>query len=325
MKIGTVGTSIITEKLIKAFNDNEVEVVACFSRSLEKANNFKEKFNISKMYTSYLEMLSDNEIDTVYIASPNSLHFTQAKEALKKGKNCIIEKPICTNIRELDELIDLANKKSLIIQEAMTVYHLPNYKSIRDKIANLGEVKMINATFKRKSSRYDLLKKNQEPNVFSNKFSGGCLMDINIYNVAFVTGLFGLPLSLKYINNTYNKMDTSGVAILKYSDKIAVCEASKDCNGLDSVLISGDNGYIKVNSQSSTITSFDLKVDGEFIEVIDNQEVEDKYYYEISNFKLMIDNKDMKLSDYYLEKTRLTLKVLDMLRENAGIVFDSEK
>ena len=100
MKVGTIGTSFITEWLIQAMQDNGVEVVACYSRSEEKGKNLANKFNVKKVYTDFNEMLKDKEINFIYVASPNSLHYSYTKLALNSGKNVICEKPFFSNARE---------------------------------------------------------------------------------------------------------------------------------------------------------------------------------------------------------------------------------
>ena len=92
MKIGTIGTGFIVSNFINASRSNEnCEVVACYSRKLETGTAFAEKNGVAKVYTDLNEMLNDETIDTIYVASPNSVHYEQTKMALNAGKNVICE------------------------------------------------------------------------------------------------------------------------------------------------------------------------------------------------------------------------------------------
>ncbi|MDQ0971335.1 putative dehydrogenase [Neobacillus niacini] len=131
-------------------------------------------------------MYSDPAVNFVYVASPNSLHFEQAYRALEFGKHVIIEKPITSTIAEIESLINLAEQKNLMLFEAITTIHLPNFHLIKQNIGKLGPLKFIQCNYSQFSSRYNSLLSGQTPNVFNPKFSGGALVDINIYNLHFV-------------------------------------------------------------------------------------------------------------------------------------------
>ena len=101
MKIGTIGTGFIVSNFINASRTNEnCEVVACYSRKLETGSAFAEKNGVGKVYTDLNEMLNDETIDTIYVASPNSVHYEQTKMALNAGKNVICEKPFTSTSAE---------------------------------------------------------------------------------------------------------------------------------------------------------------------------------------------------------------------------------
>ena len=92
MKIGTIGTGFIVEWFLTAVEHNEnCECLAVFSRKEETGRALADKFNVKKVYTDFEEMLKDEEIDFIYIASPNSLHYSYALKALEAGKNVIGE------------------------------------------------------------------------------------------------------------------------------------------------------------------------------------------------------------------------------------------
>ncbi|MEF2608176.1 MAG: Gfo/Idh/MocA family oxidoreductase, partial [Faecalicoccus sp.] len=94
MRVGTIGSGVIVDRMIDAMKQTkDVEVVAVYSRTKEKAEDYAQKHQIEKSYHDLEKMLQDITIDTIYVASPNSLHFEQSKRALQSGKHVICEKP----------------------------------------------------------------------------------------------------------------------------------------------------------------------------------------------------------------------------------------
>ncbi len=105
MNIATVGTSWITDSFIKSAEYvDDVCIAGVYSRNIKKAEKFATDHNVGKYFSSFDEMLSECEIDSVYIASPNACHFEQAKKCLEAGKNVICEKPVVTEPYEINEL-----------------------------------------------------------------------------------------------------------------------------------------------------------------------------------------------------------------------------
>ena len=90
------------------------------------------------------------------------------------------------------------------------------------------------------------------PPVFDPACCGGALMDLNLYNVHFVVGLFGEPMSVSYHPNLYrNGIDTSGILLLEYPDFLCQCTGAKDCAAPGSVQLVGDKGRILIEPGSS--------------------------------------------------------------------------
>ena len=107
MNIGIVGTGSIAHTMAKEFaRPTTMPVVAVCSRNADTGIAMAHEFHIPipKVYTEYDEMLADSEVELVYIATPNSLHFEQAKAALLAGKHVLCEKPIVPTVAQLDEL-----------------------------------------------------------------------------------------------------------------------------------------------------------------------------------------------------------------------------
>jgi predicted dehydrogenase len=121
-------------------------------------------------------MYEDSNIDFVYIASPNNLHFDYAKKALEYGKNVICEKPFTTTVKESKELIRLAKDRGLFLFEAITLMYSPNYNLIKQHLFKVGNIKLVMCQYCQYSGRYDVLLEEKIPNVFNPEFAGSIVM-----------------------------------------------------------------------------------------------------------------------------------------------------
>ncbi len=154
MKLATIGSGAIVDLMYKSIEDIDgIEPVAVYSRTMDKAEAFAQKHNVKKAFDNLDTMLADDEIDTVYIASPNSLHFPQAKKALEAKKNVILEKPFTSTQEEAQELFDLAEKNGVMIFEAITNIHTPNYGLLRNNLDKVGKVRDVVLNYSQYSSR----------------------------------------------------------------------------------------------------------------------------------------------------------------------------
>lgn len=325
MKICTVGTGMIVSLFLDAVNKiDSISCEAVYSRDFEKASSLASKFNVKKIFTNYDDILVDPNIDTVYIASPNSFHFSQAKKALLSKKNVICEKPITSTYKEIEELIAIAKKNKLFLFDAVTTPHLPNFKLIKENIHKIGEIKTVLCNYSSKSSRYDLLLNGESPNVFNLDFSGGCLVDLNLYNISFILSLFGSPKSVNYFANKHaNGIDTSGVVILEYSDFICNATAAKDSTGTNFVYIQGEDGYIHVNKGANGCREFSItnKDNSYSFNVQDNENL---LYYELLQFSNIVKNNDYNTCYNLLNFSLDLIKVLVSARESADIIFPAD-
>ncbi|MBS4216265.1 Gfo/Idh/MocA family protein [Neobacillus rhizophilus] len=326
MNIATIGTGSIVDTFLSALNNiKDAQCVAMYSRKQETAQPLAEKYQIPAIYTDIEKMYQDPGIDFIYLASPNSLHYEQATQALQHGKHVICEKPFTSTVAELESLKVLAKQKNLMLFEAITTIHLPNYQLIKENLPSLGQIRMIQGNYSQYSSRYDALLAGETPNVFNPKFSGGALVDINIYNLHFVMNLFGTPESIRYTANKHaNGIDTSGVLVMKYPDFIAECVGSKDTQGLNFVLIQGEKGYIHVEHGANGCQNVILQTDGTAV-TLNNQTTTNKLYYELLAFKETYKNQDFDRCYELLDYSYSVMKMLVAARKDAGIVFPADQ
>ncbi|MCY6957773.1 Gfo/Idh/MocA family protein [Clostridium brassicae] len=325
MKIGTVGTGVIVEEFLNAVKEVvNVECTAVYSRKEETSRVLADKYNVKQIYTDYDALIKDENVNFVYIALPNSMHYEYALKALQNRKNVICEKPFTSTVEEAKVLIDLAKEKNLFLFEAITTLHLPNYTKIKEHIEALGEIKLVQCNFSQYSSRYDRFLAGVVANVFNPAFSGGALVDINIYNLHFVTGLFGKAKEVKYLANiAENGIDTSGIAILRYDDFICECVGAKDSYSPSFAIIQGTKGYIKLNGPTNQCLSVEIGV-GDKVETYNEQKYSNRMIYEVIDFITMYHNNDLKKCHELLDHSLSIVETAVMGRKDAGIVFAAD-
>lgn len=327
MRIGTIGTGFIVDEFLDAVSELEgTECVAMYSRKEENAKPLTEKHGVSKIYTETDRMFSDPEIDFIYVASPNSLHYEHTYKALQQGKHVICEKPFTSTAEEAEQLSRLAKEKGLMLFEAIKTIHLPNYHLVREHLPSLGKIKLVQCNYSQYSSRYDKLLNGEVTNVFNPAFSGGALTDINIYNLHFVMNLFGTPEEVSYKANKHaNGIDTSGVVIMEYPDFIAECVGSKDTNGFNFSLIQGEKGYIHVEKGANGCQNVMLKLNSGDDSSLNHQFKENTMYYELEAFRNIYNQKDQEACYRLLDYSVSVMNVLDAARRDADIVFDADR
>ena len=260
MRVGITGAGMTVPWFLEAAElIPEMEIGALFARKEEKRKELCEKYHIPAAYDSYEKLLADESLDVLYLPLPNSLHYSFAKQALEAGKHLIMEKPFTVTYAEAKELAELAESKGLLLFEAVTNQYNPNYEKVRELLPGLGDIKIVQIDFAQYSSRYDAFKQGIIAPVFDVNKAGGALLDLNVYNIHFVVGLFGEPSDAHYYPNMERGVDTSGILILEYPGFQCACTAAKDCAAPLSVNIQGDKGCIFSHSNAGRFEEFSFQ------------------------------------------------------------------
>lgn len=320
MNIGILGSGFIVDVFtqnVKAYKN--VHLYAIWGRHLDKIS----KFEGFKLYTTDLDkFLSDPNIDVVYVALPNSLHFEYAYKALKAGKHVLLEKPFTQTYAQAKTLVDYAKKHNLLLFETIMTKHDGNYKKMKKLVSELGDIKIVDANFSQYSRRYDKFKSGITLPAFDYKLAGGALMDLGIYSIHFVVGIFGKPKHVQYYPNIMKNVDTSGVLILDYGKFKATLVNGKDCKAPSYALIQGDKGYIRCNSTTSRCASYNLVLNNGKTKSFTSEDSEFAGWKDLyDEFMKLYKKKDLKTCYEYLDETLLAQKVLDEARASAKLKY----
>ena len=321
MKLAVLGTGKIVQEFLPMIQQvTDVELVALLStpRSLDKAKEMQAQYQIQEVYTDYEKLLDNDSIDTVYVALPNHLHYQYTKAALLQGKNVICEKPFTLNAQQLQELIQIATEKRLILLEAITNQYLNNFLQIKKDLAQLGKIKIVECNYSQYSSRYDAFKEGKILPAFDPQKGGGALMDINIYNIHFVVGLFGKPEKVQYLANVERHIDTSGILVLDYGDFKAVCIGAKDSTANIRSVIQGTDGSIEVLGATNEMPRYERRSKTE-VEAMNVNLDKHRMYQEFVKFTEVIDQKDLAFASEKLNHSLTVMQVVDQALASANL------
>jgi predicted dehydrogenase len=326
MRLGIIGAGMIVKDLLStSSNLKDIEFVAICGteRSREAMDELKKEYGIQKLFYNYDELLS-MDLDAIYIAVPNNLHFEFAKKALEANKNVIVEKPFTSTYKQALVLSKLAREKQLFIFEAITNQYLPNYKKIKELLPTLGEIKIVQCNYSQYSSRYDSFKQGNILPAFNPQFSGGALMDLNIYNIHYAVGLFGKPENIEYYPNIERGIDTSGILILDYGKFKCVCVGAKDCKAPIANNIQGDKGCIYQDTPANVCERFEVLMNDGSSSKINENNYKHRMVNEFIDFDRMIKNNDLESCYKMLDHSLIVAEVQTIARNKGGIVFPED-
>lgn len=242
MKVGIIGAGNIAKKMAKTLNlMEEAECYAVASRSLEKARDFAQENGAQKAYGSYEDMLKDDNVELVYIATPHSHHYQCAKLCLAYRKPVLCEKAFMANAAQAREILEAFEKENLFITEAIWTRYLPSRRMIDEVVASgeLGEVTFVTANLGADIQWKDRL---QLP-----ELAGGALLDVGIYPLNFISMVLGAEVEeiTSSCTKTKTGVDEQNAIILKYKNgSMAVAHSGMLCATEQYGIVYGTKGYL---------------------------------------------------------------------------------
>lgn len=263
IRFASIGTSHIAEVFLDAASQlpDDVEYVGCYSRTLEKAEEFGRANGARLFFDDLDELGACDEIDAVYVASPNTLHHDQAIRLLRAGKHVLLEKPLCPTLEQGREVFEAARESGVRVMEAMRSIHDPGFRVIRETMPKIGTVRSSTIRYAKFSGRWELLQSGQTPSCFDPRRAGGSLLDLGIYVVEVAMGLFGAPKTVQATgvlvdvpgidpSLPYHRIDVSGEALLGYGDKVVNLSWGKTSDNHIPSQIQGEKGTILITTES---------------------------------------------------------------------------
>ena len=242
MNVGIIGAGHIAEKAARTLAEMEgMSCLAIGSRSQKKAQDFAARFGIPRAYGSYAELLQDPDIDLVYIATPHSCHFENARDAILAGKPCLVEKSFMMNAIEAAAILALAREKNVFIAEAIWPRYMPVRDMARQVISSgvIGKPVMLTATL-----AYNVSEKERVLQPF---LGGGALLDLGVYLLNFVRMYCDSPirdLTTSCIRAATG-VDASEVITFIHEDgTLSTVQSSAFSEGNNEGVITGTTGFL---------------------------------------------------------------------------------
>ncbi|UXI02857.1 Gfo/Idh/MocA family protein [Photobacterium sp. TY1-4] len=324
IRFGVIGTNWITDSFIEAaLKTGQYQLTAVYSRKLDNAKAFAEKYGVSLCFDDLDAMAQSPELDAVYIASPNSLHAPQAMQFIRQGKHVIGEKPLASHHAEVEALIATAEQQGVVLFEAMKTTYTPNFQRIRECLPKLGKLRKVYLSYCQLSSRYSKYLNGENPNTFNPAFSNGSIMDIGIYPLSAAIGLFGEPNSFTAQGVLLDSgVDAHGTLVLHYSDFDVVVSHSKVSDGLIPSEFQGEQGTLLVESISEC-RSVTLHRPEEPPLSLSVAQEENVMYYEALEFARLIDQQ--QVSHPGLARTQIVSAIMTRAREVIGVRFPADE
>lgn len=323
MKLAILGPGRIADKVAQTLVQlPEIECYAVASRTPGKAEAFARKFGFSKAYTNYIEMLSDPEVELVYITTPHSHHYEQMKLCLEHGKHVICEKAFTINAEQARKIRTLAAEKGLYVAEAIWTRYMPSRTIINDVIQSgiIGTVNTLTANLS-----YNVAYKER---IIFPELAGGALLDIGIYGLNFALMHFGDDIVR--IESTVQKTVTGvdameTITIFFRGGRMAVLTHSIYCRSDRKGIIHGEKGYIVVENINNPQS---VSVYDDNDNLLEHYEVPQQisgYEYEFQEAVRCIREGKLEPDSMPLETSIQVMEIMDSLRKQWGVVYPQEK
>ncbi len=320
---GIIGTGRIARAFVTALAAvPEAELYAVGSRSAEKGADFAKEYGFAHSYASYDDLLSDSNIDIVYIATPMASHYDNCISALTRGKNVFCEKSVTLNAEQLRRILTLAEKKKLFFCEAMWMKCRPTYIKMKEWLerGKVGDIRYIKADFS------NFVPYNADDRLFRADCGGGALLDVTVYPLTLVHDLLGKPAEIQCAANLSGGVDISESLILRYTNgAFASIESGFEIGLRNNAVISGTEGSIVFGDCFFCTDNVSL-YDKErcLVEQYNSPARVNGYEYEIEEVHRCLRSGLPESTLIPHEGTLEVMEIMDSLRSDWGLKFPQE-
>lgn len=325
MNWGIIATGTIAAKFARTVNDMRSEnerLVAIGSRNEKQARKFAETYGIERSYGSYEVLLTDPEVDAVYIATPNNLHYENTLSCLAAGKNVLCEKPFTIQAEEAEILYRTADEKGLFVMEAFWTRFLPLYEKLHRIIASkqFGELHHARCDygFIAKGAR-------RERKLLS-ELGGGALLDIGIYNLGFLRMVMGddpEAFSTEVHFNEYGTDDFSVLQLRYPGERTAHCLQAIGMQIERNAALYFDRAAIYLPDFQGAFSMTVKPVEGDSYQVECPPEI-NGFEYEIREVTRSVKAGKTHSSIFRPKDSIAVLRLMDEIRRHWGMKFSFE-
>ncbi len=317
----TLGCGVIANELALAMEKRGQKLYSVANRTKSKAVAFAEKYGIKKVYDSIDEVFDDPNVDIIYISTPHNTHIEYMKKALNSGKHILCEKSITLNSDELAEAVDIAEKNHLILAEAMTIYHMPLYKTLKKRIdsGDFGRLNLIQMNFG-SYKEYDMNNR-----FFNRNLAGGALLDIGVYALSCVRWFLdscpdGIMSQVKTAPTGVD--EEAGILLKNKEQQLSTVILSLHSKQPKRATLSFDKAYVEIfeypRGQEATVT---YTADGS-TEIIKDGSTADALLYEVEDMEMAVSGVS---DEMHLDYTRDVMDMMTEIRSQWGLKYPEEE
>jgi predicted dehydrogenase len=316
---GILGVGRIADKFCTALIATpRATLYAVASRNVKTGKAFATKFNASVYYDNYLDLVSDPNVDVIYIATPHVFHYEQTFLCLNHNKPVLCEKPMSISLQHTQEMIALAQKNNLFLMEAIWTVCMPFIQKIKEIIGEgiIGSLQYVQADFGF-STPFDA-----DSRLFNKALGGGSILDVGVYPISLATLLLGEPSSIKSLTKlSSTEIDEYANIILQYSNGSTahLFSAITTETPIEAIII-GTKGKIKVGSPWYMATDFTLLNDGTS-KSYSIPHPTNGFEYEIIEVMNCLDKGILQSPLVPHHQTLTVSKIMDELLKQAGIDY----
>lgn len=316
-----LGTGVIANQMAEALQKMGKKLYAVGNRTHQKAVDFAAKYGVQKVYDQIDDMFADEAVDIIYITSPHNTHYGFMKKALEHGKHLFVEKSITLNSRELDEMIELAGAKRLVLAEAMTIWHMPLYKKLWEIVRSgrLGRVQMITMNFG------SFKEYNMKNRFFNMDLAGGAMLDIGVYALSIVRSFMEEKPEdiVSQWQASPSGSDEMATMLLKNGlGQMATVALSMHSKQPKRAMISCEKGYIEIMEYPRADKAVIVDAESGVKEPVEAGETANALYYEMLDMEEAVKSGDA--SHMKLEYSRDVMEIMTRMRKSWNMKYPGE-
>jgi predicted dehydrogenase len=322
IKWGIIGLGGIAHKFatdLLLVQNCSLEAVA--SRSIAKSEAFSKKYNSAAFYGSYEELVQNNSIDIVYIATPHNSHERYAMLALEHQKAVLCEKPFAINKKQVFNMIEASKKNQVFLMEAMWSRFIPSIVEIKKRIdkGEIGELKYIHADFSFKANT-------SIQRIYDKNLGGGSLLDIGIYPVFLAYLFLGIPSDIAAKAHFYDSGADSQLALLfNYKNAQALLFSSFNSTSKREAKISGTLGEIIIDMPWNETNSFSIQKNNENAKSISLPTIGKGYTHEIIECNLCLQEHKLESHNWSHKNSLDLITLLDTIRKKIDLSYSEDE
>ena len=325
LKWGIIAPGGIANKFADAVRDFTAgTVVAVGSRDAGRAADFAEGHGIPRSYGSYADLVADDEVEAVYVASPHSGHQEHALLAINAGKHVLIEKALARNSSEVEDIFAAAQQHRVFAMEAMWTRHLPHMAEVRRRVADgaIGEIVTLAADH---GQALDLP---NDHRLKSPELAGGALLDLGVYPIAFCVDLLGAPVEVKALGRlTDTGVDGHVSLVLDYGGKtLAVLDTTLWTKTPTTAVVSGTEGSIEIDGDFYAPNRTRLRKADRSRTVVEEWggPIDNGFQFEAAEVARCVADGKQESERMTWASSRAVIGVLDEARRQVGVRYPGE-